>query len=295
MSKKHRAGFVSIIGNPNVGKSTFLNSWIGEEASIVTPKSQTTRHRIKFIINSEDYQIVLSDTPGLIEPKYQLQNSMMKFLKDTLIDSDILLLMTTVGDKIIENEGFINKIKRLKTKIFLLINKIDLINQENLENEVYLWEMKLPGIIIFPISALNNFNIENVSKLIVENLPYSPAFFPKDQFADKSKRFFVNEFVREQIFHKFSKEVPYSTEVVTEVFDRSKDNIIKIESIIIVERETQKGILIGKNGLALKKVGIEARKKLEKFFKIKVHLKLFVKVNKKWRTNLRKLKDFGYN
>ena len=295
MSKKHKAGFVSIIGNPNVGKSTFLNSWIGEEASIVTPKSQTTRHRIKFIINSEDYQIVLSDTPGLIEPKYQLQNSMMKFLKDTLIDSDILLLMTTVGDKIIENEGFINKIKRLKTKIFLLINKIDLINQENLENEVYLWEMKLPGIIIFPISALNNFNIENVSKLIVENLPYSPAFFPKDQFADKSKRFFVNEFVREQIFHKFSKEVPYSTEVVTEVFDRSKDNIIKIESIIIVERETQKGILIGKNGLALKKVGIEARKKLEKFFKIKVHLKLFVKVNKKWRTNLRKLKDFGYN
>ena len=295
MSKKHKAGFVSIIGNPNVGKSTFLNSWIGEDASIVTPKSQTTRHRIKFIINSEDYQIVLSDTPGLIEPKYQLQNSMMKFLKDTLIDSDILLLMTTVGDKIIENEGFINKIKRLKTKIFLLINKIDLINQENLENEVYLWEMKLPGIIIFPISALNNFNIENVSKLIVENLPYSPAFFPKDQFADKSKRFFVNEFVREQIFHKFSKEVPYSTEVVTEVFDRSKDNIIKIESIIIVERETQKGILIGKNGLALKKVGIEARKKLEKFFKIKVHLKLFVKVNKKWRTNLRKLKDFGYN
>lgn len=295
MSKKHRAGFVSIIGNPNVGKSTFLNSWIGEEASIVTPKSQTTRHRIKFIINSEDYQIVLSDTPGLIEPKYQLQNSMMKFLKDTLIDSDILLLMTTVGDKIIENEGFINKIKRIKTKIFLLINKIDLINQENLENEVYLWEMKLPGIIIFPISALNNFNIENVSKLIVENLPYSPAFFPKDQFADKSKRFFVNEFVREQIFHKFSKEVPYSTEVVTEVFDRSKDNIIKIESIIIVERETQKGILIGKNGLALKKVGIEARKKLEKFFKIKVHLKLFVKVNKKWRTNLKKLKDFGYN
>ena len=295
MSKKHRAGFVSIIGNPNVGKSTFLNSWIGEEASIVTPKSQTTRHRIKFIINSEDYQIVLSDTPGLIEPKYQLQNSMMKFLKDTLIDSDILLLMTTVGDKIIENEGFINKIKRIKTKIFLLINKIDLINQENLENEVYLWEMKLPGIIIFPISALNNFNIENVSKLIVENLPYSPSFFPKDQFADKSKRFFVNEFVREQIFHKFSKEVPYSTEVVTEVFDGSKHNIIKIESIIIVERETQKGILIGKNGLALKKVGIEARKKLEKFFKIKVHLKLFVKVNKKWRTNLRKLKDFGYN
>ena len=295
MSKKHKAGFVSIIGNPNVGKSTFLNSWIGEDASIVTPKSQTTRHRIKFIINSEDYQIVLSDTPGLIEPKYKLQNSMMKFLKDTLIDSDILLLMTTVGDKIIENEGFINKIKRIKTKIFLLINKIDLINQENLENEVYLWEMKLPGIIIFPISALNNFNVENVSKLIVENLPYSPAFFPKDQFADKSKRFFVNEFVREQIFHKFSKEVPYSTEVVTEVFDRSKDNIIKIESIIIVERETQKGILIGKNGLALKKVGIEARKKLEKFFKIKVHLKLFVKVNKKWRTNLRKLKDFGYN
>ena len=295
MSKKHKAGFVSIIGNPNVGKSTFLNSWVGEEVSIVTPKSQTTRHRIKFIINSEDYQIVLSDTPGLIEPKYQLQNSMMKFLKDTLIDSDILLLMTTVGDKIIENENFINKIKTIKTKVFLLINKIDLINQETLENEVYLWEMKLPGIRIFPISALNNFNIENVSKCILKNLPYSPAFFPKDQFADKSKRFFVNEFIREQIFHKFNKEVPYSSEVVTEVFDRSNDKIIKIESIIIVERETQKGILIGKNGLALKKVGIEARKKLEKFFKIKVHLKLFVKVNKKWRTNLKKLKDFGYN
>lgn len=295
MSKKHKAGFVSIIGNPNVGKSTFLNSWIGEDVSIVTPKSQTTRHRIKFIINSEDYQIVLSDTPGLIEPKYQLQNSMMKFLKDTLIDSDILLLMTTVGDKIIENENIIKKIKTIKTKVFLLINKIDLINQQILENEVDLWEMKLPGIKILPISALNNFNTENVSKFILKNLPYSPAFFPKDQFADKSKRFFVNEFIREQIFHKFNKEVPYSSEVVTEVFDKSNDKIIKIESTIIVERETQKGILIGKNGLALKKVGIEARKKLEKFFRIKVHLKLFVKVNKKWRTNLKRLKDFGYN
>ena len=295
MSKKHKAGFVSIIGNPNVGKSTFLNSWIGEDVSIVTPKSQTTRHRIRFIINSEDYQIVLSDTPGLIEPKYQLQNSMMKFLKDTLIDSDILLLMTTVGDKIIENNDFINKIKRIKKKSFLIINKIDLINQQILENEVNLWEMKLPGIKILPISALNNFNIENVSKLILENLPYSPPFFPKDQFADKSKRFFVNEFIREQVFHKFNKEVPYSTEVVTEVFDTSKENIIKIESSIIVERETQKGILIGKNGFALKKVGIDARKKIEDFFKIKVHLKLFVKVNKKWRTNPRKLKDFGYN
>ena len=295
MSKKHKAGFVSIIGNPNVGKSTFLNSWVGEEASIVTPKSQTTRHRIRFIINSEDYQIVLSDTPGLIEPKYQLQNSMMKFLKDTLIDSDILLLMTTVGDKIKENDDFINKIKNIKKKIFLLINKIDLTNQQTLENEVNLWEVKLPGIKIFPISALNNFNLEIVSKLILKNLPFSPAFFPKDQFADKSKRFFVNEFIREQIFLKFNKEVPYSTEVVTEVFDKSKENVIKIESIIFVERETQKGILIGKNGLALKKVGIDARKKLESFFKIKVHLKLFVKVNKKWRSNPKKLKDLGYN
>lgn len=295
MSKKHKAGFVSIIGNPNVGKSTFLNSWVGEDASIVTPKSQTTRHRIRFIINSEDYQIVISDTPGLIEPKYQLQNSMMKFLKDTLIDSDILLLMTTVGDKIKENDDFINKIKNIKKKIFLLINKIDLTNQQTLENEINLWELKLPGIKIFPISALNNFNVEVVSKLILKNLPFSPAFFPKDQFADKSKRFFVNEFIREQIFLKFNKEVPYSTEVVTEVFDKSKENVIKIESIIFVERETQKGILIGKNGLALKKVGIDARKKLESFFKIKVHLKLFVKVNKKWRSNPKKLKDLGYN
>lgn len=295
MLKKHKAGFVSIIGNPNVGKSTFLNSWVGEDASIVTPKSQTTRHRIRFIINSEDYQIVISDTPGLIEPKYQLQNSMMKFLKDTLIDSDILLLMTTVGDKIKENDDFINKIKNIKKKIFLLINKIDLTNQQTLENEVNLWEVKLPGIKIFPISALNNFNVEVVSKLILKNLPFSPAFFPKDQFADKSKRFFVNEFIREQIFLKFNKEVPYSTEVVTEVFDKSKENVIKIESIIFVERETQKGILIGKNGLALKKVGIDARKKMESFFKIKVHLKLFVKVNKKWRSNPKKLKDLGYN
>ncbi len=295
MSKKHKAGFVSIIGNPNVGKSTFLNSWIGEHVSIVTPKSQTTRHRIRFIINSEDYQIVLSDTPGLIEPKYQLQNSMMKFLKHTLIDSDILLLMTTVGDKIIANDDFISKIKRIKKKSLLIINKIDLTNQQILENEVNSWEMKLPGIKILPISALKNFNVENVSKLILENLPYSPPYFPKDQFADKSKRFFVNEFIREQIFHKFNKEVPYSTEVMTEVFDRSKDNAIKIESTIIVERETQKGILIGKNGLALKKVGIDARKKLENFFKIKVHLKLFVKVNKNWRTNPKKLKSLGYN
>ena len=295
MSKKHKAGFVSIIGNPNVGKSTFLNSWVGEDASIVTPKSQTTRHRIRFIINSEDYQIVISDTPGLIEPKYQLQNSMMKFLKDTLIDSDILLLMTTVGDKIKENDDFINKIKNIKKKIFLLINKIDLTNQQTLENEVNLWEVKLPGIKIFPISALNNFNVEIVSRVILKSLPFSPAFFPKDQFADKSKRFFVNEFIREQIFLKFNKEVPYSTEVVTEVFDKSKENVIKIESIIFVERETQKGILIGKNGLALKKVGTDARKKLESFFKIKVHLKLFVKVNKKWRSNPKKLKLLGYN
>ena len=295
MSKKHKAGFVSIIGNPNVGKSTFLNSWIGEDVSIVTPKSQTTRHRIRFIINSKDYQIVLSDTPGLIEPKYLLQNSMMKFLKDTLIDSDILLLMTTVRDKIIENDDIINKIKGLKKKSFLIINKIDLINQQILEKEVNLWEMKLPGIKILPISALNNFNIENVSNLILKNLPYSPPFFPKDQFVDKSKRFFVNEFIREQIFHKYNKEVPYSTEVVTEVFDRSKGNIIRIESTIIVERETQKAILIGKNGLALKKVATAARKKMEHFFKKKVHLKLFVKVNKKWRTNVKKLKDFGYN
>ena len=295
MSKKHKAGFVSIIGNPNVGKSTFLNSWIGEDVSIVTPKSQTTRHRIRFIINSKDYQIVLSDTPGLIEPKYLLQNSMMKFLKDTLIDSDILLLMTTVRDKIIENDDIINKIKGLKKKSFLIINKIDLINQQILEKDVNLWEMKLPGIKILPISALNKFNIENVSNLILNNLPYSPPFFPKDQFVDKSKRFFVNEFIREQIFHKFNKEVPYSTEVVTEVFDRSKGNIIRIESTIIVERETQKAILIGKNGLALKKVGTDARKKMEHFFKKKVHLKLFVKVNKKWRTNVKKLKDFGYN
>jgi len=177
----------------------------------------------------------------------------------------------------------------------LLINKIDLTNQQTLENEVNLWEVKLPGIKIFPISALNNFNVEIVSKLILKNLPFSPAFFPKDQFADKSKRFFVNEFIREQIFLKFNKEVPYSTEVVTEVFDKSKENVIKIESIIFVERETQKGILIGKNGLALKKVGIDARKKLESFFKIKVHLKLFVKVNKKWRSNPKKLKDLGYN
>ena len=272
-----------------------MNSWIGEDVSIVTPKSQTTRHRIRFIINSKDYQIVLSDTPGLIEPKYQLQNSMMKFLKDTLIDSDILLLMTTVRDKIIENDDFINKIKGLKKKSFLIINKIDLINQKILEKEVNLWEMKLPGIKILPISALNKFNIENVSNLILNNLPYSPPFFPKDQFVDKSKRFFVNEFIREQIFHKFNKEVPYSTEVVTEVFDRSKGNIIRIESTIIVERETQKAILIGKNGLALKKVGTDARKKMEHFFKKKVHLKLFVKVNKKWRTNVKKLKDFGYN
>ena len=295
MFKRHKAGFVSIIGNPNVGKSTFLNSWIGEDASIVTPKSQTTRHRIRFIINSKDYQIVLSDTPGLIEPKYQLQKSMMKFLKDTLIDSDILLLMTNVGDTMLENEDFINKIRRIKKKFFLLINKIDLINQQILEKEMNLWEIKLPGIKIFPISALNNFNIQNVSNYILDNLPYSPAFFPKDQFADKPERFFVNEFIREQIFHKFNKEVPYSSEVITEVFDRSKYNIIKIESTIVVERETQKGILIGKNGLALKKVGIDARKKLEFFFRKKVHLKLFVKVNKKWRTNLKKLKDFGYN
>ncbi len=295
MFKRHKAGFVSIIGNPNVGKSTFLNSWIGEDASIVTPKSQTTRHRIRFIINSKDYQIVLSDTPGLIEPKYQLQKSMMKFLKDTLIDSDILLLMTNVGDTMLENEDFINKIRKIKKKFFLLINKIDLINQQILEKEMNLWEIKLPGIKIFPISALNNFNIQNVSNYILDNLPYSPAFFPKDQFADKPERFFVNEFIREQIFHKFNKEVPYSSEVITEVFDRSKYNIIKIESTIVVERETQKGILIGKNGLALKKVGIDARKKLEFFFRKKVHLKLFVKVNKKWRTNLKKLKDFGYN
>jgi GTP-binding protein Era len=294
MEKKHKAGFVNIIGNPNVGKSTLMNAFVGEKLSIITSKAQTTRHRILGIVNGEDFQIILSDTPGIIKPAYELQESMMDFVKSAFDDADILIYMVEIGEKELKDESFFNKIKGLKIPVLLLLNKIDTSNQDKLEEQVKLWSEKVPNAEIFPISALEEFNVKEVFNRIVELLPESPPFYPKDQLTDKPKRFFVNETIREKILLNYKKEIPYAVEVETEEFIED-DNIIRIQSVIMVERETQKGIIIGHKGSALKKVGVEARKDLETFFGKQIHLQLFVKVNKNWRSNSKQLKRFGYN
>jgi len=293
-NNKHRSGFVSIIGRPNVGKSTLINSLMKEKLSIITSKAQTTRHRIRGIINGDNYQIVLSDTPGILDPTYKLQEAMMKFIKETLIDSDFLVIVEEVGNKESFDESLVKKINSFKIPIILLINKIDLSSQEQLEESISHWRLIFPNVDIYPVSAIEGFFIDELIEIFKDKLPLSPPFFPKDQFTDRSERFFVNESIREQILIHYDKEVPYSVEVLTEDF-KDSPKIIKIRSLILVERESQKGILIGHKGSALKKVASEARSNLEKFFGKKIFLEVFVKVRKNWRNDPSSLKKFGYN
>ena len=291
--KEHHSGFISIIGNPNVGKSTLMNALVGTELSIITSKAQTTRHRILGIVNGPDFQMVLSDTPGVIKPAYEMQSSMMNFVKEALVDADVLLFMVTVEETELKDEKLFERIKKSKAPLFVLINKIDLSSQELVEETVAHWQSIFPKAKVCPISALTGFFIPELLELMIELLPLSPPYFPKDQLTDKPERFFVNESIREQILQRYEKEIPYSVEVSTEEFHESP-KIIKIRSVILVERETQKGILIGHKGNALKQVGIGARKSLQNFFGKKIHLELYVKVSKNWRSNSQQLKRFGY-
>ena len=290
----HKAGFVNIIGNPNVGKSTLMNAFVGEKLSIITSKAQTTRHRILGIVNGEDFQVILSDTPGIIKPAYELQSSMMDFVKSAFDDADVLIYMVEIGEQELKDEAFFNKITNAKIPVLLLLNKIDKSNQAQLEEQSVLWKTKVPNAELFPISALEGFNIKEVFNRIIELLPESPPFYPKDQLTDKPERFFINETIREKILIHYKKEIPYAVEVDTEEFFE-EEHIIRMRSVIMVERETQKGIIIGHKGSALKRVGVEARKDLEKFFGKQIHLELYVKVNKNWRSNQNQLRRFGYN
>ena len=290
----HRAGFVNIIGNPNVGKSTLMNAFVGERLSIITSKAQTTRHRLLGIVNGADFQMILSDTPGIIKPAYELQSSMMDFVKTAFEDADILIYMVEIGEKELKDEGFFKRLQFSKIPILLLLNKIDQSNQEAVEEFVSYWSEKLPNAEIYPISALNNFNVTEVFNRIVELLPESPPYYPKDTLTDKPERFFVNEIIREKILLNYQKEIPYSVEIETEEFVED-DDIIRIKAVIMVERDSQKGIVIGHKGAPLKKVGIQSREEMEKFFGKQVHIELFVKVNKDWRSNVFQLRRFGYN
>lgn len=290
----HRSGFVNIVGNPNVGKSTLMNLLVGERVSIATFKAQTTRHRIMGILNTEETQIVFSDTPGVIKPGYKLQESMLAFSESALIDADVLLYMTDVVEKFNKNIEFLNKVKSLNIPVIVLINKIDLTTQEELIRLVESWHDLFPNAEIIPVSATNKFNIDVVLKKVSTLLPESPPYFDKDQFTDKPARFFVSEILREKILLYYDKEIPYSVEVGVEQYNENKSRIL-INCVIYVERDSQKGIIIGHKGIALKKVATEARKDLERFFGKKVFLEVFVKVDKNWRSSDRSLKHFGYN
>ena len=294
MSKTpHKSGYVTILGNPNVGKSTLVNALMGKDLSITTPKAQTTRHRILGLINGENHQLVLSDTPGIIKPAYEMQNSMMDFVKESLIDADVLLYMISKEEKQIKDEALVARIKKSKIPLFVLINKIDTSSQLELETAVQEWSDVFPNQKIIPISALTGFFIPELLQMLIDLLPESPPYFPKDQLSDKPERFFVNESIRKSILEYYDKEIPYAVEVVTESF-KEEDKIIRIRAVILVERETQKGIVIGHKGEKLKKVGIGARKYLASFFGKKIHIELFVKVQKNWRSNPQQLKRFGY-
>ena len=294
MEEVHKAGFVSIIGKPNVGKSTLMNSIMGEKLAIITSKAQTTRHRLMGILNGENYQIVYSDTPGIIQPKYELHQSMMKFVNASLEDADVILFVTDIFEKYDEDD-VIDKLHKTKAPIILLVNKIDLVKgKDDVEEKIAYWKEKLNPLETLPISALHDFNVKGILEKIIDLLPEHPAFYPKDQFTDKPERFFASEIIREKIFLNYKKEVPYSTEVVISEF-KEEEKIIRISAEIIVERNTQKGILIGKGGLMLKKVGTAARLDLEQFFQKKVFLQQYVKVEPDWRKKSNKLKNFGYN
>lgn len=289
----HKAGFVNIVGNPNVGKSTLMNVLVGERISIATFKAQTTRHRIMGIYNTDDMQIVFSDTPGVLKPNYKLQESMLNFSTSALVDADVLLYVTDVVEKPDKNNDFVEKVSAMEVPVILLINKIDLSNQKELEQLVASWHELLPKAEIVPISAANKFNVDYVMKRVRELLPDSPPYFDKDQWTDKPARFFVTEIIREKILLFYDKEIPYSVEVVVEQF-KEQPKSIQINAVIYVERDSQKGIIIGKQGRALKKVATEARRDLEKFFGKSIFLETFVKVDKDWRSSDKELRNFGY-
>ncbi len=291
---QHKAGFVNIVGNPNVGKSTLMNRLVGERMSIITPKAQTTRHRITGIVNAPDYQIVFSDTPGVLKPRYRMQEAMLSFSEEALTDADILLYVTDVIENPEKNADFLAKVAKEKVPVLLVVNKVDLLQGDNdLMHITDDWQKRLPDAEIFPISATENFNVENLMARIVELLPPSPPYFGKDALTDKPARFFVTEIIREKILENYDKEVPYSTEVIVEKFEE-KEASIHIMAVVYVERDSQKGILIGRQGSMLKKVGIAARHDIEKFFDKRVYLELFVKVEPNWRNRENKLKSFGY-
>ncbi len=290
----HKAGFVNIVGNPNVGKSTLMNLLVGERISIATFKAQTTRHRIMGILNTDDMQIVFSDTPGVLKPNYKLQESMLNFSESALTDADILLYVTDTVEKCDKNADFVAQVAKLDVPVLVLVNKIDLSNQKDLTERVEAWHEQLPKAEIIPISALSKFNIDVVLKRIKELLPDSPPYFDKDQLTDKPARFFVTEILREKILLYYDKEIPYSVEVVVEQF-QEKEKSIHINAVIYVERDSQKGIIIGRGGRTLKKVSMEARKDLERFFGKSIYLETFVKVDKDWRNSDAELKNFGYN
>ena len=289
----HKAGFVNIVGNPNVGKSTLMNLLVGERISIATFKAQTTRHRIMGIINTPEMQICFSDTPGVLKPNYKLQEQMLQFSESALQDADVLLYVTDMVEKPDKNADFIAKVQKMTVPVLVLINKIDLSDQKSLEQKVEEWHQVFPGAEICPISALHKFNVDNVLARIKELLPESPAYFDKDQWTDKPARFFVSEIVREKILLYYDKEIPYSTEVVVEEFKETERNI-RIRTVVYVERESQKGILIGHGGVALKRMGSEARKTLEKFFGKSIYLDVYVKVDKDWRQSDKAMRSYGY-
>ncbi len=290
----HKSGYVNIIGNPNVGKSTLMNELVGEKISIITSKSQTTRHRILGIVNGDNFQIVFSDTPGALKPASKLQQAMLNFSKSAFEDADVLLYVTDIYETLDKNKEFLKKVKNAKVPVLVLINKIDLSENEKLNNLIKIWQNELPNAEIYAISALKSFNIETIFNRVLELLPNGPAYFPKDQLTDKTERFFVEEIIREKILINYKKEIPYAVEILVEEFKETND-IIRIRTIIFVERESQKGIIIGHQGSALKRVGSQARKDIEKFFNKKVFIEIYVKVNKDWRNKENTLKRFGYN
>ena len=290
---KHRAGFVNIIGNPNVGKSTLMNALVGEKLSIVTAKAQTTRHRIMGIVNGEDYQVVYSDTPGILKPNYRLQQNMMNFVDTAIGDADIILYVTDVVEKGDKNIEYIEKLRNIECPVILVINKIDISTQEQVHQLMDWWQVQLPKAVIYPASAQEKFNLENIFDAIVSNLPAAPAWYDKDVFTDKNLRFFASEIIREKILLNYSQEIPYSCEVAVEEFKEGAERY-DISAVIYVIRESQKGIIIGKGGSALKKVGTQARIDMEDFFQKKVFLRLFVKTDPDWRENRKELRRFGY-
>jgi GTP-binding protein Era len=291
--KLHKSGFVNIVGCPNVGKSTLMNALVGERLSIITSKAQTTRHRIMGIVSGEDYQIVFSDTPGIIKPLYKLQEKMMQFVVTAFTDADLFLLITDVFEDIQLEESYLDKLQKTSTPILLLINKIDIATQQQLEEKLLQWRERLPQAEIIAVSALERFNLDKIMERIIERLPYGEAFYDKEEFTDKPERFFVSEIIREKILLNYKKEIPYSVEVIVNAF-KEEEKIIRLQVDILVERDSQKGIIIGDKGSALKRVGVQARKDLEAFFRKQIFIELFVKVDKDWRSNDKRLKNFGY-